>query len=302
VVPFRLREGDEASCLNLNRAQVPRVLGVDPRALSELKAFTFSGAVDKSANGDPWSLLSHPEDQGTVPAIGDMNTVEWALGKSLGATVPYVDDRGNPFQLRIVGILSNSILQGGLLISEENFVRMFPSRSGYQVFLIDAPPGRSAAVAQELGKGLEDVGMDLTPAPERLADFNTVENTYLSIFAVLGGLGLLLGSLGLGVIVLRNVLERRGELALLQAVGFGQGALQWLVFSEHSLLMVLGLLVGVLAAVVAVLPALQSPGSEVPYLSLGLTLAGVFLSGFLWTWAATTVALRGPLMAALRNQ
>ena len=33
-----------------------------------------------------------------------------------------------------------------------------------------------------------------------------------------GGLGLLLGSVGLGVVVLRNVLERRGELALLLAV------------------------------------------------------------------------------------
>jgi hypothetical protein len=36
-----------------------------------------------------------------------------------------------------------------------------------------------------------------------LAEFNTVENTYLSIFQVLGGLGLLLGSAGLGIVVAR---------------------------------------------------------------------------------------------------
>ena len=31
VVPFRVHDGDDASCLNLNRAQTPRLLGVDRR-------------------------------------------------------------------------------------------------------------------------------------------------------------------------------------------------------------------------------------------------------------------------------
>ena len=53
---------------------------------------------------------------------------------------------------------------------------------------------------------------------------------------------------------------------------------------------------------VAVLPALRSPGAAVPAVSLLLTLGSVFASGFLWTWAATTLAFRGPLLAALRNE
>jgi hypothetical protein len=40
----------------------------------------------------------------------------------------------------------------------------------------------------------------------------------------------------------------------------------------------------------------------VPYLSLVLTLGAVFLSGFLWTWGATALALRGPLLSALRSE
>ena len=31
--PFRVHDGDDASCLNLNRAQTPRLLGVDPDAI-----------------------------------------------------------------------------------------------------------------------------------------------------------------------------------------------------------------------------------------------------------------------------
>jgi len=300
--PMRLREGDEASCLNLNRAQTPRLLGVDPAALRDAGAFTFAGAVRKTNGAEAWSLLDDPVEGDAIPAIGDANTVMWGLGKKLGDTLPYTDDHGNTFRLRIVATVAGSILQGSLLISEQRFIERFPSQAGYQVFLVDAPAQRASEAAALLNHALEDVGVDVTPAAERLAAFQEVENTYLSIFAVLGGFGLLLGSVGLGIVVLRNVLERRGELGLLRAVGFTGRRLQWLVFSEHGLLLGLGLLVGILAALVAVLPALSAPGAEVPWASLAALLAAVLVSGFLWVWLATAASLRGPLLGSLRNE
>src|ERR1700749_4672593 len=107
-----------------------------------------------------------------------------------------------------------------------------------------------------LTRAFQNYGLELTPTTRRLDAFNAVQNTYLSTFQVLGGLGLLLGSAGLGVVVLRNVQERRGELALLLAIGFRKRALQWLVLSEHGALLGLGLAVGIIAAVIGVLPAL----------------------------------------------
>jgi ABC-type antimicrobial peptide transport system permease subunit len=301
ILPFRLREGDEASCLNLNKVQVPRLLGVPVERMAERKAFTFS-QIKEAPGADQWRVLEVAQADNSIPVVGDMNTVMWSLQKQLGDTITYVDDRGNPHKLKIVGVLANSILQGGLLMSESNFIRLFPTLSGYQIFLVDAPSAERTAIAQELTTGLEDVGLTLTPTVERLAAFNTVENTYLSVFAVLGGLGLLLGSIGLGIIVLRNVLERQSELALLRAVGFPNPSLHWLVFSEHALLLTLGLGVGILSALVAVLPSLQHPGSEVPYGTLTLTLLAVFANGFLWTFVATRVALRAPLLKALRSE
>ena len=119
---------------------------------------------------------------------------------------------------------------------------------------------------------------------------------------VLGGLGLLLGSAGLGVVVLRNVLERRGELALLQAVGFRRRSLRWLVLAEHAGLLLLGLAVGLVAALAAIWPVLFAPGSELHIVSLAFTLAAVLGSGLLWTAFATWLALRGELLSALRNE
>jgi len=302
IVHLRLREGDEASCLNLNRPQTPRLLGVPPAELASRGAFTFVRTMRKPDAESPWSLLGHGCGDGVVPAVGDVPTVTWALGKSVGDTLAYTDERGREFRVRIVGAIAGSILQGSLLISERDFQERFPSVSGYRTFLIDCPPERTQAVREALSRSLQDVGLELTPTTERLSAFNAVENTYLSIFQVLGGLGLLLGSVGLGVVVLRNVLERRGELALLRAVGFSRGSLQWLILCEHGGLLLLGLAGGVVSAFVAVLPALRSPGVEVPYAALALTLFAVVASAAAWTWLAAVLALRGPLLAALRNE
>jgi ABC-type antimicrobial peptide transport system permease subunit len=170
------------------------------------------------------------------------------------------------------------------------------------MFLVDAPTDRAAEVSAVMTRALQDAGLEMTPAAQRLSMFNAVQNTYLSTFQVLGGLGLLLGSAGLGVVVLRNVQERRGELALLLAVGFRRRALQWLVLSEHGALLGLGLAVGVAAAAIGVMPALFAPGSQIPYGSLALTLGAVLLNGLLWTWVATRLALRGRLLDGLRNE
>jgi len=119
-----------------------------------------------------------------------------------------VDERGRGFKVRLVGAVANSILQGSLLIDEAEFTRRFPGESGYRMFLLDAPSNSVAKVSATLSRALEDAGLELTPAARRLNEFNAVQNTYLGTFQVLGGLGLLLGSAGLGVVVLRNVLER----------------------------------------------------------------------------------------------
>jgi putative ABC transport system permease protein len=302
VVPMRVRDGDDASCLNLNKAQTPRLAGVKPELLASRKSFTFAAVAEGLPAQQGWELLRSPQPDGAIPAIGDANSIKYAMKKDLGDTLQYVDERGNTFKVRLVASVANSILQGSLFIDETEFIKRFPGESGYRMFLIDSPSNSVTQVSATLGRGLQDVGLELTPAADRLNAFNAVQNTYLNTFQILGGLGLLLGSAGLGVVVLRNVLERRGELALLQAVGLRKQSLQWLVLTEHAALLVLGLVVGMLAALLAVLPALRAPGAQMHVAALAWTLLGVLASGMLWTWLATRMALRGQLLPALRNE
>ncbi len=303
VVPLRVRPGDDASCLNLATAQNPQLVGVLPERLAQRGAFRFTRTVD--GPGDPsqsgWRLLERDLGPDVVPAIGDGGSVAWALHKKVGEALRYRDEQGDAFDVRIVGTVADSILQGNLLIADRHMRARFPSASGFRMFLVDAPAAKRDAVAEDLSDALADIGLELTPAHERLAAFQSVQNTYLSIFQLLGGLGLLLGTAGLGVVVLRNALERRSELAVARAVGFTDRDVVRLVWSEHALLLAMGLGAGLIAALVAVLPALGG-GRDLPVAgSLGWV-AVLGASGAFWVWAAGRVAVRGPLLERLRGE
>ncbi len=305
-VPPRLRDGDHANCLNLNRAQQPRLLGAKPEQLKG--RFTFAATLDGLDPGDnPWALLETARatlnlGDEIVPAVADQSVMMWALGmKMLGDTIDYTDEHGNAFKVMFVGQLADSILQGNLLIAESDFIKRYPGESGYRVFLVDAPADKVDAVSSELSVALENHGFEWVSATRRLGELNAVQNTYLNTFQVLGGLGLLLGSLGLGVVVMRNVQERKSELALLRAIGFEKRAIKRLVLTEYLGLLIGGLLIGTVAAGLAVLPTMLSPTTDVPYALLGATLGSVLLLAGLWTWIATNLSLRGNLLEGFRG-
>lgn len=294
IVPIRVRDGDDASCLNLNRAQDPRILGVDPAALSRRSAFHKGGESE-----DPWSQLK--PDQETIPVIGDTNTIVWSLGRKLGDNWVIRDDNGVERRLRVAAVLPNSILQGSLVMNEADFIRLFPRRAGYQAFLVDAPQERRQEIGEELSVGLEDVGVGVESAVERLAGFQAVEETYLSIFGLLGGLGLLLGTGGLAVVVLRNIGDRRSEIAAMRAVGFSRQNLVAMLVLEHSLLLVAGVGIGLISAVLAVAPVIARNEQGVPWPTLLIPITAVVIVGVVATILSAQSAMRGRVMESLRN-
>ncbi len=308
VYAFRVRPGDDASCLNLYRPQSPRILGAPPDFLAR-GGFAWASSLAETAaeKANPWLLLEKglPDEDGAdgaIPAVGDLNTVMWILHSGLGKDVPLVDDRGRTVRLRLVGLLSHSIVQGELIISEKNFLERFPARTGRGFFLLEGPAEIMPALTTRLEKDLQDYGFDAQTTGELLAAYSQVENTYLSTFQILGGLGLLLGTLGLGVVLYRNVNERRGELALLRAVGFSRGAISWLIFSETAVLLSVGLLVGGGTALLAVIPQLSSTGSEVSFGALASTLLVILVCGLGAALVSLRAALRVPLLPALRAE
>jgi hypothetical protein len=304
IVSMRVREGDDASCLNLNRAQAPRLVGVDPEEFSRLGAFL------DGRGGDVWRLLSGERADGIVPGIaGDLNTAAWALqmrvGPDRGDVLEYADERGNRFRVKLVAALPVrlSVFQGAVLVSGEALARMYPSDAGYRMFLVDGPPGGDAAAAREaLSRRMEGAGLELEPCVERLERFGSVESAYLAMFLALGGLGLLLGTVGVGIVALRNVLERRGELGALRCMGFAAGQVARVVAAEYRFLLLCGVAAGAASSLVAIWPSLTAPGARVPVGAIAAVLGGALVLGLAWVGVAARLAARGPLLRVLRNE
>jgi ABC-type lipoprotein release transport system permease subunit len=300
---FRLRPGDDASCLNLYQPRNPRILAPAPAFISENR-FTFADslAATDAERANPWLLLERDLPDGAIPVVADANSLAYVLHRKLGEEIVLNEGTDHALRLRFVAALSDSLFQSELLMSERNFLRAFPAEEGYRFFLLDAAPDKTAAVAALLESRLSDFGFDATGAGERLAEFHRVENTYLSTFQTLGGLGTILGTFGLATVLLRNVLERRRELALLRAVGYNARHLALMVVAENALLLFCGLLTGVLCAVLAIAPAFYARGGRLPTASLAAVLAAVVVTGLAASLAATAAALRSPLLPALRSE
>jgi ABC-type antimicrobial peptide transport system permease subunit len=298
-VNFRVRPGDDTSCLNLYQPRNPKIVAPPESFLIESR-FAFQSSVD-SEEKNPWLLLNREFSDGAIPVITDANSLTYVLHLKVGDDL-VVDQSPQPLRLRIVAALADSIFQSELLMSDKNFVRLFPEEQGYRFFLLDTPGAKSQEVAAVLEDRLSDFGFDAQSTSDRIENFHRVENTYLSTFQLLGGLGLVLGTLGMAAVLLRNVFERRRELALLRAVGYNSSHFALMVISENVLMLCCGLAIGFVCALLAIAPVLFERGGRLPNISLGLLLLAVLVSGALASLVATLAALRSPLLPALRAE
>jgi hypothetical protein len=307
MLAFRVKPGEDASCLNLYRPSKPTLLGAPPEMIrrggfafqSTIAATGSTIAGNEAEQANPWLLLEEKTADGAIPVFGDANSVQWILHLGLGQELEIRDEQGEARRLVIAGTLSRSIFQSQLILSEKHFLELFPSQGGYNLFLVETD---SPAVSAQLEERFADRGLDATGTADRLAGYLVVENTYLSTFQTLGGLGLLLGTLGLAVVMVRNVIERRGELALLQAVGFSRGSISWLVLAENGFLLVFGVIIGAATALLAVAPQLINGQAEPPWLSLSATLLLILAVGLIAGAAAVAATIRSPIVAALRGE
>lgn len=254
ILPFRIGTGDDASCFNLNSVTRPRLLATDTSALNQRGSFT----IKSTAPGiEPtWKSLREGD---TIRAFIDETTLMWVLKKKPGDRIDYTDEQGNAFQLEIAGTLTASVFQGSFIVDEQRYLERFPSTGGYQLFLADTSNDLTET-RNILQRALTDLGATVTTTSERLAAFNRVENTYISIFKVLGGLGVILGAAGLGIVTARNLAERQHEFTQLHQIGISRKVIRSLIVRETRQFILWAIGIGLIAAIISVLPALPATG------------------------------------------
>ncbi len=308
-VAMRVKSGQDASCNNLYRASQPQVLGVadligKPSDRPSFDWAAWNREAQPEGGTAVWQLLQRPAEgtpESPIPVIIDQNTAMWSLQLTggIGQTVSYTWDDDKPIHFEVVGLLSNSVLQGSLIVGEANFKKAFPSISGYQMYLIASDePDR---VSSLLENRLSDVGLDTTSTEVVLARMLAVQNTYLKTFQSLGALGLLLGTIGLAIAQLRSAIERRSELGLLQAIGFSKQRVGRTNLVESAVQLAIGMGCGAMCAIIAVVPLLVASQSPPPVIEPLLSVVCIAAVGMAAGWLSARQVMSMPLLQAMRN-
>ena len=256
---------------------------------------------------NPWHLLDSemPPHAGTpddpIPVVIDKNTAMYSLKLYLGTEEQFdVTYENRTVTFQVVGLLSNSILQGSLLINETDFTTVFPQVSGYRFFLATNHGNSQSDTVLETH--FNDQGLDMRSTQSLLESLLAVQNTYISAFQSLGALGLLLGTFGLATVQLRSILERRKELALMRAAGFGRRRLAKMVLWENLVLLLGGLATGILAAAFAVVPHMFFTQAAPPGSDLVIMIGIILIVGMVAGLVAVRATLQAPLISSLRGE
>ncbi|MDP4222283.1 MAG: FtsX-like permease family protein [Bacteroidota bacterium] len=293
--------GDDASCLNLNHVTSPPLLGLDPSAFVRKGAFSFATRIKSNAEGNPWSFLSIIQDDKTIYGIADQTVLQYGLKIRTGDTLFLRSESGRIINVVIAAGLKSSIFQGYVLISRDNMNRYFPSVSGSQVFLAEWDKSLTPELINTLTDRLSQYGAHFEPAGNRLSQFFVVTNTYLKVFSILGGLGLIMGVVGLGFILLRNFNQRKREFGLLMASGFSLKKIKGMILKEQLRILISGVVTGSISAFIATLPSLAN-NPEIPWKSVLIMIILIIATGL----TALTLTLRSvsgqALIASIRKE
>ena len=237
---------DDASCLNLNKVSTPTVLGVDINALID-----SDFQITKSLNEGSLEQFSMQTDS-VIPALVDATVLTWGLMMNLGDTLRYEDGNGRTISIRLTGTLSNSIFQGNILIDCNLFKEIWPEITGSEVFLLKVKEAEKESVKNLVSQALHEYGVTATTTNDRLKQFNTVTDTYLTIFLTLGGLGLLLGVMSFIIVVGKSLAMRRNEIELYGTLGFPKDKIIKILYQENILVPLYAIITGVAGSLASI--------------------------------------------------
>jgi putative ABC transport system permease protein len=272
---------DDASCLNLNKVSTPTVLGVDMKTLTT-SDFQIVKNIYSLHGKEIFERLQTPVSQridneqisieAVYPALVDETVLMWSLGMKLGDTLFYKNDKGHPVAILLAGTLSNTIFQGNILIDRGLFSDIWGETAGSEVFLLKTGEAEKENVKLLLSQVLHEYGVQVMSTNDRLKQFNTVTDAYLTIFMTLGSLGLLLGIMSFIIVIRKNLAARHWEIELYRTLGFSTAMIERTLFRENLIIPLYALATGVISSIAGVSQNLMNVGIGVWLMALLFTI------------------------------
>ncbi len=217
-------------------------------------------------------------------------------GESIELTNP---NTGNTTTVQVIGIMSQSLLTG--VFASPPTATALGISSEVKGFFLTLTPGASATRAAQLTKSaFFSYGLTVVNIGDLLASSIASTEGAIGLLQIFVGLGLAVGVVGMGIVALRAVVERRREIGMLRANGFTRGMVLKSFFVEYSFVTLLAVAIGTGLGLLIVWDLTQSAGASsegitvftVPWLNLLIFLAVAY--------GLAMVAITGPSLRAAR--
>lgn len=293
--------GNDASCLNLNHIQSPPLLGIDPTEFIKTGAFSFASKLRSLRGRNPWISIDQMPENNTVCGIADQTVLEYGLKIRTGDTLKIRSETGQILNIIISAGLKSSVFQGYVIIGKKNLSTFFPSSSGSGIFLINGNRDLTETYRNTLSERLSEFGVHFETTGERLSSFFVVTNTYLSVFTILGSIGLILGVAGLGFILLRNFNHRKKDFGIMMATGFSEGAIRRILLKEQIRILILGVITGLFPALIATRSSLEN-SSQIPWPVLAVMIVLVMFAGLTALLVSIMSIKKDTILSTIRGE
>jgi putative ABC transport system permease protein len=269
--------------------------GVPATLASRDPAYPSDAAAYQATLDDP-TLAVAPE--GFLAGVGATPAIV------VGSTVTALDPAtGAPHELTIVGVGNTDWLGTGVLVGQSLAADLTAgTETGVRSYLEVADRADSADVAASLNRTYLAAGADATPITTLV---NEAMGQLRGLFAMLQGylgLGLLIGTAGLGVVMVRAVRERRQGIAMLRAMGASSRLVSSAMLVEAGLIVIQGTVIGVLLGLATTRQLLgvvdQDLTLTVPWVGLAVIVAVPLVASLAATaWPAARAASIRPAVA-----
>jgi ABC-type antimicrobial peptide transport system permease subunit len=251
--------------------------------MPEYKAFTIGGKLDSQrAGGFPLSASSLGGGSEDISAALGMIYIPgyWANQTAFFAETPMVSASTTPDQFNYYLIKTSYAIDDPRIASVAQAIEEYTNTKdeGYRALVSDNFVVASATVLYSK----VEASMEMVT---RLISFLQIYVTF----------GLVIGAVGMGIISVRNVAERKREIGMMRAIGFPKAQVMASVLLELVVLGIIGLLIGIVDGLLISVgfANMQSATLVIPWSDLGVYLSLITLialgAGAVPGWSASRI-------------
>jgi putative ABC transport system permease protein len=193
-----------------------------------------------------WNALkSSPEWVIVDSSFGESGFVGMGFGGTVkaGENITVSSLNGTQYNKTVIGI-SKLLGFRAVFLYEPFAARQFAAVEK-NVHLISIKEGNDPRdTANDLRRELVPYGFYAIVVKETIEEILTVQNNFFNLFNAFLSLGLIIGIVGLGIVTLRSVYERRHEIGMMRAIGFKRRSVVFSFLGESTFIAGSGLLIG----------------------------------------------------------